>query len=242
MKDLAGKVRYVGEGDEENILVRFDPRTNECLPTPLLRQLEAMIEVFKPDLVTLDPAAELYEGNENVRTQVRRFVSILRRMGRRHNCGILLACRHSLQGLTSGSGTSGSTGWNNSARLRSYLTTPKDEPIGSPRRSLQTMKANYGKAGGVTDIHWEAGAYVVDVPPISSTGNVVDAIALDLLLADIVREKVRNGDRIAASHDARNGFANVVRKDDRAKDLRQETAITAQTRMEAAGKLVRESR
>jgi RecA-family ATPase len=240
MKDLAGKVRYIGEGDEGNILVRFDPRTNESSPTQLFRQLEAMIADFKPDLVTLDPAAELYEGNENDRAQVRQFVSTLRRMGRRYQCAILLSLHPSLQGLSSGSGTSGSTAWNNSARVRSYLTTPKEESIGSPLRELTTMKANYGLAGGITTLHWQAGAYIVDQPLLTpNTSNVVDRIQIDSLALDALRELVGRDSRVPLDPRAPTGFANAARQLPKCKHLNQAVLVGALDRLLASGKAIK---
>jgi RecA-family ATPase len=80
----------------------------------------------------------------------------------------------SLTGLNSGSGTSGSTAWNNSVRSRLYLSRIADngfEPD-PDARVLSTKKANYGRTGGEINLKWERGVFVAEAQP---TG--LDALA-----------------------------------------------------------------
>ena len=84
-------------------------------------------------------------------------------------------CGHpSLTGLNSGTGTSGSTAWNNSVRSRLYLSRITDngfEPD-PDARVLSTKKANYGRTVGEINLKWEAGVFVAEAQP---TG--LDALA-----------------------------------------------------------------
>jgi len=90
-------------------------------PTGLYRQIDAHLAEVNPTVIILDMLADLLPGNENDRAQARQFAGLLRGLAIRHDCAVLLLAHPSLSGLNSGSGTSGSTGWNNSVRSRLYF-------------------------------------------------------------------------------------------------------------------------
>jgi RecA-family ATPase len=64
--------------------------------------------------------ADMFSGDENSRPQSRQFIGLLKRLARKHDCAFLLLAHPSLTGLNTGSGMSGSTGWNNAVRSRLY--------------------------------------------------------------------------------------------------------------------------
>jgi len=70
---------------------------------------------------------------------------------------VVLLAHPSLSGMTSGSGSSGSTGWNNAVRSRLYLTIEQDKP---DSRTLKVMKGNYAAPGGTVDLTWNDGVFV----------------------------------------------------------------------------------
>jgi RecA-family ATPase len=133
-------------------------------------------------VIILDTLADLYPANENDRAKVRQFVGLLRGLAIRRQCAVVLLAHPSLSGLSSGSGTSGSTAWNNSVRSRLYMERITDgahEPDPDKRR-LRTMKANYGQVGGEISLTWKRGVFVPDGP---STG-------LDRMAATAKAERV----------------------------------------------------
>ncbi len=67
---------------------------------------------------------------------------MLRDLAIDHDCAVLLLSHPSLTGLNSGTGTSGSTAWNNSVRSRLYLQATSPDT-----RTLKVVKANHGKVG-----------------------------------------------------------------------------------------------
>ena len=73
------------------------------------------------------------------------------------DCAVLLLSHPSLTGMSSGTGTSGSTAWNNSVRSRLYLEIKTPET-----RVLTIVKANHGKVGDKIEMRWKDGIYVVD--------------------------------------------------------------------------------
>jgi hypothetical protein len=106
----------------------------------------------------LDNLADVYAGDENHRSAVKHFIGLLRKLAIRHDCVIVLLAHPSLAGIASGSGLSGSTAWNNSARSRLYLRRDLDSSgheVDKAVRVLETMKANYGPAGATIDLRWE---------------------------------------------------------------------------------------
>jgi hypothetical protein len=70
-----------------------------------------------------------------------------------------------LDGIKSGKGTSGSTGWSNSVRSRLYMERIYDLEGSEPdtnARVLKSMKMNYGSANNEIRMHWKSGVFVVD--------------------------------------------------------------------------------
>ena len=144
------------------------------MQSALFEELDKRAAEEAPALIVFDPLADVYPANENDRAKVRQFVGILRGLAIKRKCAVLLLGHPSLTGLNSGTGTSGSTAWNNSVRSRLYLSRITDngfEPD-PDARVLSTKKANYGRTGGEINLKWEAGVFVAEAQP---TG--LDALA-----------------------------------------------------------------
>lgn len=144
------------------------------MQSALFEELDKKAAEDAPALIVIDTLADVYPANENDRAKVRQFVGILRGLALRRKCAVLLLGHPSLAGLNSGTGTSGSTAWNNSVRSRLYLSRITDngfEPD-PDARMLSTKKANYGRTGGEINLKWEAGVFVAEAHP---TG--LDALA-----------------------------------------------------------------
>jgi RecA-family ATPase len=129
--------------------------------TTLYKELDARAEVDRPSLIVIDTLADVYPANENDRTKVRQFVGMLRRLAIKHRCAVILLAHPSLSGLSSGSGMSGSTAWNNSVRSRLYLSrvTINDHEPDPDKRILSTKKANYGRIGDEVSLRWQRGVF-----------------------------------------------------------------------------------
>lgn len=149
---------------EDALLASLDRATGALRPTALFRDLDARLASERPALMVLDTLADLFPGNENDRTQARQFVGMLRGLAIRHECAVLLLAHPSLSGLNTGSGTSGSTGWNNSVRSRIYLSRIVHDGFEADpdARVLRTMKANYGRTGGEISLRWQRGVFMAD--------------------------------------------------------------------------------
>lgn len=128
-------------------------------PTEVYRRLCLTVEEVQPVLLIIDNLADVYGGDENSRTQVKQFINLLRNICIKYDTTIILIGHPSASGRSSGSGESGSTGWNNSVRVRPYLQKVKDDDDGN-ERVLEIMKANYSKPQARFELKWAKGRFV----------------------------------------------------------------------------------
>ena len=153
---------------KDNILVTF-PQQGDDSPGEFYEQLCRKVEKVKGDaesvFVIADTAADLFGGNENVRREVNTFVkTYLGAICLKYNATIILLAHPSLSGLSSGTGLSGSTAWENSVRSRAYLSRMEDS---DEIRILSRKKSNYSEIGNNTDITlmWDKGVMVIPSTP-----------------------------------------------------------------------------
>jgi len=167
MGDL-GEMLMISRPGKENGLADFDRRTDWGQPTPLYDQLRTAILEHGAQLAVLDTVADVFSGNEIIRNQVRRFITMLRKLAIEMQGCIILTAHPSNEGLASGSGISGNRAWNNSVRSRLYLTRDgqgKDEGERDVRW-LKTMKSNQAAAGGKIKLRWRRGVFELADAPV----------------------------------------------------------------------------
>lgn len=170
------------------------------MQTALFDEIEARAKDEQPSLIVLDTLADMFPANENDRAAVRQFISILRGLALRQKCAVILLSHPSLSGLNSGTGTSGSTAWNNSVRSRLYLERiVQDGYEPDPdKRVLSTKKANYGRVGGAMTLTWTEGVFLRDAEP-----QGLDALAAgakgERVFLHLLREVTMQGRRVNAA-------------------------------------------
>ena len=158
-------------------------RLGKILETTIFPKLKSAAHALKPKLILIDPSADVFGGDEINRSQVRKFVSMLRGLAMEIDCAVMLLSHPSLTGLQAGTGTSGSTGWLNSVRSALYQEVPKGDNGPDPEcRVLKVVKANYGRTGEQIAVRWEDGIYVVDNGTDPSVENLVNTAADKLFL------------------------------------------------------------
>ena len=166
-------VKSMAEGD---CVLAVPHRTHILAKTKQYERMELSIKQIAPKLVIMESAADLFAGNEIDRSQVRKFVSLLRELAIRYDCAIMLLSHPSVSGMASGSGMSGSTQWNNAVRSRMYFKTVKadkdngaddDVPdeVGSDYRELQYLKNNRAKQGDKIRLKYNSGLFLPEVQP-----------------------------------------------------------------------------
>lgn len=178
--------------------------------TALFAALERLLDDRAPALLVLDTLADLFAGDENVRSQARQFIGLLRGMAIRHGLAVLVLAHPSLSGISSGSGTSGSTGWSNSVRSRLYLDRMKAEDgfeVDPNARVLKTMKANYGPIGGEIKLRWHAGAFITtDTGSSTSFSAIAERASAEKVFLELLARFTAEG-RYVSAHGTANNFA-----------------------------------
>lgn len=110
--------------------------------TPQYEWLRQRIEHHQADVVIIDNASDVFDGNEINRAQVRQFVRALARLVRIRNGAVLLLAhvdKSTARGSATGKeGYSGSTAWHNSVRSRLFMAEEDGHIV------LRHEKANYG--------------------------------------------------------------------------------------------------
>ncbi len=157
-------VFWLPRAGSENLLMTFlaDGRGD---PSPLFSQMLNLARERGAQFVVIDTAADVFAGNENIRPQVRQFISLLTRLARAIDGAVLLLAHPSQTGRASGTGDSGSTAWNNSVRSRLYLKRPDAAGGNMPDadiRVLSRLKANYASAGVDITLRYSRGAFALE--------------------------------------------------------------------------------
>jgi RecA-family ATPase len=159
----AASLVIVHMAGEDAVLGYEDGRRGTVKATDLYKRLDASLDLYSPGLLILDGLADVFAGNENNRTAVKHFISLLRKLALKHDCIVVLLAHPSLFGMAQGTGTSGSTGWRNAVRVMLYLHRVVDSTgIEADKyvRVLEIMKANYAATGLQLDLRWENHRFV----------------------------------------------------------------------------------
>jgi len=159
MAGLRDRMLVIPAAGEDVELASLDASRRHLLPTKVYEALLDQVALFRPSLIVLDTSADLFGGDEINRNQVRRFIGMLRALAIAFDTAVVLLSHPSVQGMQTGTGTSGSTAWNNSVRSRLYLTADKDD---EDLRVLKGMKSNYGRKGEELRLRWRDGVFVID--------------------------------------------------------------------------------
>ena len=198
------------------LFVIHDTARSVLIPTPLLKNIEAKIQKDQPALVVFDTLADIFAGDENQRSLSRQFISMMRTLAHENDCAVLILAHPSKAGMYEKSGTSGSTGWSNSARSRIYLT--RSDPSNADMRKLENMKNNYAQIGKSLQIQWQNGCFIADGLS-TAFGNQSDQIVDDIflkILDDLTMKGIRlnanSGSNYAPSICASHQLANGITK------------------------------
>ena len=180
---------------EDNILVTF-PSQGEAKAGKFYKQLYDKAEELRGDadeiLLIVDTAADVFGGNEVIRREVNTFIkTYLGSFCIGLNASVLMLAHPSLSGLSSGSGLSGSTAWENAVRARAYFS--RDDADNDDVRTLSRKKSNYSSSGQSTDMTllWENGVYVL--PTEQSQIDRIEARALKNKIVDAIAAACREG-------------------------------------------------
>jgi RecA-family ATPase len=152
-------------------------------PTKLYQQIYEQAGDLKPKHIGIDTSADVYAGSEIDRSQVRQFISLLRKLAIVSDGSVVLLSHPSLTGIASGTGLSGSTAWHNSVRSRMYMTSPKPEGGEQPDTDLRELvfkKNNYGPISASVVLQYQRGLFL----PVGGISSL-DKAAFDMKAEDV---------------------------------------------------------
>jgi RecA-family ATPase len=164
----------------ENLLVSFD-KYDVAKPTALYDAIGIQAKDIGARLVVLDSLHDLFGGNEINRIHARQFINYLHRIALDIDGAVILCAHPSVAGMNTGTGTSGSTAWNNAVRSRLYLTRGTNDDADPDMRLLKTMKANYGPQGSEIELRWSRGVFVRDAVDTSDPYGQAELVFLACL-------------------------------------------------------------
>jgi RecA-family ATPase len=189
-------------------------------PTDLFEQLKRTAYEIRPRWIGLDTAADIFVCNERDRSQVRQCISLLRGICLDVGTAVILLSHPSLSGISSGSGLSGSTAWNNSVRSRLYLKSEKkkdkddqddEQEDDGGARILEFMKSNYSALAAPIKLVWKDGLLMPEptlaaLPPVERAA--LDRNASEIFMALLTR--FNRQDLTVSRKEKANNFAPTV--------------------------------
>lgn len=224
---------------EDAILAAPEDRSSILKPTKLWHRLEQEIADWPPKLLLIDTQSDVFAGMENDRAQARQFVGMLRQLALRYDTAAVLCSHPSLTGLNSGTGTSGSTGWNNSVRSRIYLSRVQARDGSEPDpdlRVLSTKKLNYGRLGQEIRLRWTMGVFCPADTATSQQAVAEEQERIDRIFLELLAAYEAQG-RTVGSAPTVNYAPAVFAKEDRAKGIGKRGLSDAMNRLFAAGRI-----
>ena len=202
LADLDGLTLRSLAGKDALLSVPLPGQSDVMAETPLFKRLDGWLSKHRPALTVLDTLADLFGGNEVNRAQARQFIGMLRGLCLRHATPVILLAHPSWSGMATGSGSSGSTAWNNSVRSRLYLKRVKGDANDEPdadARELEVMKANYGRTGAVLPLRWQDGVFVPDIRTEGTLDRMAASAKAERVFIKLLREFAGEGRRVGAT-------------------------------------------
>jgi RecA-family ATPase len=207
--------------------------------TSLYRQLYEAAGDIKPKNISIDTLSRAFAGSEIDRVQVYAFAMHMQALAMVAEGSVTVLSHPSLQGMSSGSGISGSTAWHGAFRFRQYLKGLKPENGERPEsdlRELEFKKNQYGPTGETIVLRYQHGLFL----PEGGMSNL-DKLAREqkaeetflALLARFEREGRNVSDKPTSPTYAPAAFC----KEDSAKGIRKQTLTDAMRRLFEAGKI-----
>ena len=235
--DLAERYYWLARPGEDSILMTFDRKDGRGRPTAFAHSIRTRAKDHGAQLVVIDTAADVFGGLEIDRSQVRQFLSYLRKLAIELDGAVLLLAHPSVAGMRDKSGYSGSTAWRGGVRSLLTFEYPGDDDADPDRRILTRKKANYAKAGTEIGVRYEDGVFLAMTPEVS--GSPLDEANTEYLYLKALR-KVLDAGLAPSPSDHRKEFApRLVREYARKEvgDIDFKRLKTAHSRLREKGKI-----
>lgn len=232
-----------------HVLCLFGEDATLCAPTQksgkvettgLYKQIYEAAGDIKPKNISIDTLSRAYAGNEIDRVQVYAFAMHMQKLAAVANGSVTVLSHPSLQGISSGSGLSGSTAWHGAFRFRQYLMSAKAENDEEPDRDLRKLefkKNQYGPTGEAIVLRYQRGLFL----PVAAAGSL-DKLAEEQRAENLFLElldKFQMQGRNVSHHKSANSYApTMFCKDPKVQMLSSRNALAgAMERLFAAKKI-----
>jgi RecA-family ATPase len=128
-------------------------------------ELQARMRAYETEVLFVDGISDTYGGDENKKSEVKRYVnSLVRLIDPERGAAVLIGhiAKPTAANPTTSEGYSGTTGWHNSVRARWYLypETQSAEDGTKPEKTgellLELQKSNHGRTDQSVKFTWDA--------------------------------------------------------------------------------------
>jgi RecA-family ATPase len=231
---IAGGLQILPMAGKDVVLANVDARTNKIVATPLYHHLLEQAVSLQAEQVLIASAANVFAGNENDRSQVQQFETLLVHIAQQTGGSVTLISHPSRRGMDEdGGGFSGSTAWHNSFRARIWIESDKVLP---ELRRVSFLKNQYGPEDETLTVHWRDGMFLGQAKPSSYEQAAKDNQA-DTLVLDFIRKHASQGQDFGASQFAHSYPATMIDKTGEANGFKRAELAAATSRLIDKGTL-----
>jgi len=214
-------------------------RDGKVETTALYHQLCEAAGDIKPKNISIDTLSRAFAGNEIDRVQVYAFAMHMQAMAMVAGGSVTILSHPSLQGISSGTGISGSTAWHGAFRFRQYLKGIKpsdgDQPDGD-LRELEFKKNQYGPTGETIALRYQRGLFLPE-PGISNLDQAARAQKAEEIFLGLLARYDREGRNVSDKPTAPTYAPASFYKEREISGIRKEDLASAMRRLFAAGKI-----
>ena len=210
--------------------------------TDLYRQIYEAAGDIKPKNISIDTLSRAFAGNEIDRVQVYGFAMHMQALAMVAGGSVTVLSHPSLQGMSSGSGISGSTAWHNAFRFRHYLkgVKPADssEQPDNDLRELEFLKNQYGSLGERVILRYQNGLFLPEAGISNLDKLVREARVEEIFIAGLGRVIQQGRDAIVGENSPEFGPTLIAELPEAKKErVRKKDLVDAMNRLLAANKI-----
>lgn len=183
MPDFEDRYLWLDRAGQDSIWMHFPPAAKgRGRLTAFAENVTTIAKDNGCQLVVIDTAADTFGGNEIIRSEVRQFITALRKLAMEIDGAVVLLAHPSAAGLRDGTGYSGSTAWRGSVRSLLTFEFEDGEDASPDRRILTRKKANYAKSGTAITLRYASGVFLPEHPPVDEPSALNELCDDDLFL------------------------------------------------------------
>jgi RecA-family ATPase len=216
---IAGGLYVLCRLGQDATLCAANGKSGKVETTDLYRQLYQAAGDVKPKNISIDTLSRAFAGSEIDRVQVYGFAMHMQALAMVAGGSVTVLSHPSLQGISSGSGISGSTAWHGAFRFRQYLTSVKPEGDEQPDNDLRQMefkKNQYGPTGETIVLRYQRGLFL----PVGGTSTLEKLAAeqnADNLFLELLDAFVQQGRNVSHYKNVNNYAPIMFAKDPKTK-------------------------